>query len=476
MGHDTNRLAAVILAGGNGTRMRSKLPKALHPVLGEPMIFHILRAVARSGIPPERTLIVVGYAGEKVRQAVATTGPYLFAEQTEQLGTGHALLTAQSGIQALAQTPLGAAENLLVAYGDNPLLSSQTLNKLINAHFETQPLVTLATSEIEDPTGYGRIIRHPATGRFQAIVEEADLTPEQKQIKEFNPGVYVFNTNWTWDALTRLKKSPKGEYYLTDLLGFAAQENGNPVEMTPVEPEDILGINDRVQLAQVSDIFRNRVLRELMLQGVTIVDPASTYISAETEIGQDTVIEPNTHLRGQCRIGRDCQIGPNSILENAQVGDNCQVMASVVQNSTLEDEVSIGPFSRVRPGSYLETKVYMGNFAEVSRTRVGTGTKQSHFSFLGDTTTGPNVNVAAGVITANYDGVNKNKTVIGANVFLGCDTILRAPVTIGDEARTGAGSVVTKNVEPGVTVVGLPARPIKRKALKPAEPTINEAE
>jgi bifunctional UDP-N-acetylglucosamine pyrophosphorylase/glucosamine-1-phosphate N-acetyltransferase len=476
LGHDTNRLAAVILAGGNGTRMRSKLPKALHPVLGEPMIFHILRAVARSGIPPERTLIVVGYAGEKVRQAVATTGPYLFAEQTEQLGTGHALLTAQSGIQALAQTPLGAAENLLVAYGDNPLLSSQTLNKLINAHFETQPLVTLATSEIEDPTGYGRIIRHPATGRFQAIVEEADLTPEQKQIKEFNPGVYVFNTNWTWDALTRLKKSPKGEYYLTDLLGFAAQENGNPVEMTPVEPEDILGINDRVQLAQVSDIFRNRVLRELMLQGVTIVDPASTYISAETEIGQDTVIEPNTHLRGQCRIGRDCQIGPNSILENAQVGDNCQVMASVVQNSTLEDEVSIGPFSRVRPGSYLETKVYMGNFAEVSRTRVGTGTKQSHFSFLGDTTTGPNVNVAAGVITANYDGVNKNKTVIGANVFLGCDTILRAPVTIGDEARTGAGSVVTKNVEPGVTVVGLPARPIKRKALTPAEPTINEAE
>jgi bifunctional UDP-N-acetylglucosamine pyrophosphorylase/glucosamine-1-phosphate N-acetyltransferase len=471
VGQEVNNLAAVILAGGGGTRMKSRLPKALHPVLGEPMIFHILRAVARSGVPPERTLIVVGFAGEQVRQAVAANGPYLFAEQTEQLGTGHALLTAQAGIEGLAQTHLGAAENILVVYGDNPLLSSQTLDKLITTHFETKPLVTLATALAEDPTGYGRIIREAGTGRFQAIIEETHLTPEQRLIKEFNPAVYVFSSKWVWPALTRLEKTPpKGEYYLTDLLGFAREESGQPVELVPVEAEDVLGINDRVQLAQVSNIFRNRVLRGLMLQGVTIVDPASTFISAESEIGQDSLIEPNTHLRGKCRIGRDCRIGPNSILEDAQVGDNCQVVASVVQNSTLEDEVSIGPFSRIRPGSHLESKVHLGNFAEVSRSRIGTGSKQSHFSFIGDTTMGPNVNVGAGTITANYDGVNKNKTIIGARVFLGCDTILRAPVTLGEEARTGAGSVVTKNIEPGVTVVGIPARPIKRKAVPPPEP------
>lgn len=476
MGHSANNLAAVILAGGNGTRMKSRLPKALHQVLGEPMIFHILRAVARSGIPPERTLVVVGYAGEKVRQAVAAKGPYLFAEQTEQLGTGHALLTAQPVLESLAVP----AENILLAYGDNPLLTPGTLQKLITAHFETNPLVTLATSTADDPTGYGRIIREPESGRFQAIIEENDLTAGQKLIKEFNPGVYVFNSKWAWPALTRLKKSPKGEYYLTDLPGFAAEETVAPpattVELVPVDAEDILGINDRVQLAQVGDVFRYRVLREHMLAGVTIVDPASTYISAETEIGQDTVIEPNTHLRGACKIGQDCTIGPNSILENASIGDNCQVFASVVQDSTLEEEVSIGPMSRVRPGSYLEKGVYMGNFAEVSRSRVGQGSKQSHFSFLGDTTTGPNINVGAGTITANYDGVNKNKTVIGARVFLGCDTILRAPVKLGDEARTGAGSVVIKDVEPGTTVVGVPARPLERKAAQPTtEPTTNDA-
>ena len=465
MGHSANNLAAVILAGGNGTRMKSRLPKALHPVLGEPMIFHILRAVARSGIPPERTLVVIGYAREKVRQAVSQKGPYLFAEQTEQLGTGHALLTAQSTLENLAVP----AENILLAYGDNPLLTPTTLQKLLTAHFQTNPLVTLATSLADDPTGYGRIIREPESGRFQAIIEENELTAEQKLIKEFNPGVYVFNGQWVWPALSRLKKSPKGEYYLTDLPGFAAEEDGMTVETVPVDAEDILGINDRVQLAQVGDILRYRVLREHMLAGVTIVDPASTYISAEAAIGQDTIIEPNTHLRGKCKIGQDCTIGPNSILENATIGDNCQVFASVIQDSTLEEEVSIGPMSRVRPGSYLEKGVYMGNFAEVSRSRVGQGSKQSHFSFLGDTTTGPNVNVGAGTITANYDGVNKNKTVIGARVFLGSDTILRAPVTLGDEARTGAGSVVTKDVEPGVTVVGVPARPYERKAAPPSQ-------
>ncbi len=462
MAQELDSLAAIILAGGKGTRMKSRKPKVLHPVLDEPMIFHSLRAVGQAGIPPERTLVVIGYEGEQVRQAVAARGPYLFADQPEQLGTGHAVMMAQTAMQSLIPT----AEHVMVIYGDNALLRPQTLRRLISTQLEMRPLVTMATAETDDPTGYGRIVRDPSSGRLRSIVEQADLAADQLSIKEFNPGMYVFRAKWLWPALSRLQKSPKGEYYLTDLPGFAAEALDIGVETVAVEAEEILGINDRVQLAEVSAILRARILREWMLAGVSITDPASTFISPDSQIGADTVIEPNTHLRGRCRIGSDCVIGPNSLLIEAQLGDRCRVLASMIEHSTLEENVTIGPYSHVRPGCYIESGVSMGNFAEASRSRVGSGTKQSHFSFLGDATVGSNVNVAAGVITANYDGVNKNKTVIGSRVFLGCDTILRAPITIGDEATTGAGSVVTKNVEPGVTVVGLPARPIRRKQPK----------
>ncbi|HEX2909736.1 MAG TPA: bifunctional UDP-N-acetylglucosamine diphosphorylase/glucosamine-1-phosphate N-acetyltransferase GlmU [Chloroflexia bacterium] len=463
MAQELEGLSAVILAGGKGTRMKSRLPKVLHPVLGEPMIFHSLRAVEHAGIPPERTIVVVGHEAEAVRKAIEARGPYRFAEQPEPLGTGHALMVADSVLQTLAQDLTGGLKNILVLYGDNVLLRPQTLASLINLHLKASPLVTLASAETPDPSGYGRVIRQPETGRFQAIVEQVDLLPEQVSIKEFNAGVYVFQADWALASLPRLKKSPKGEYYLTDLPGFAIEDQPDSVETVLVDAEDVLGINDRVQLAEVSAILRQRILRRWMLAGVTVTDPSSTYISAESIIGPDTVIEPNTHLKGACKIGSDCVIGPNSILSNIQTGDRVNVLASVLEDSVLEDEVAIGPFSRVRPGCYLEKDVRMGNFAEVSRSRVGTGTRQGHFSFLGDATVGPNVNVGAGTITANYDGVNKNKTIIGSHVFLGCDTILRAPVSVGDEAKTGAGSVVTKDVQAGTTVVGIPARLIKRK-------------
>lgn len=462
MAYELQSLAAVILAGGKGTRMKSRLPKVLHPVADEPMIFHPLRALAQAGIPPERTAIVVGYGGEQVRQALAGRGPYLFAEQPQQLGTGHALMMAETVLQSLEMP----AEHILLVYGDNPMLRSQTLENLLSRHLATRPLVTMATATLDDPTGYGRIVRHPQTGYFQAIVEQADLTLEQVTIKEFNPGVYVFRSKWVWPALKRIKVSQKGEYYLTDLPGLAVEAlpDGQGVETVPIEAEEVLGINDRVQLAEVSNLLRARILRHWMLEGVTITDPATTYISAESEIGPDSVIEPNTHLRGRCRIGSNCVIGPNSLLEEARLGDGVTILASIIEHSTLEDGVAVGPFSRVRPGSHLESEVRLGNFAEVSRSRIGTGTRMGHFSFMGDATLGPDVNIGAGTITANYDGVNKNKTTVGAHVFLGCDTILRAPIEIGDHATTGAGSVVTRNVQPGVTVVGLPARPIKRKA------------
>jgi bifunctional UDP-N-acetylglucosamine pyrophosphorylase / glucosamine-1-phosphate N-acetyltransferase len=450
-------LAAIVLAAGKGTRMKSQKPKVLHPVLGEPMLFHSLRAVAQAGIPPERTVIVIGHEAAQVRQAVAARGPYLFAEQPEQLGTGHAVQMARTALQSLAIP----ATHILVNYGDNGLLRSQTLRQLITHHLQTQPLVTMATTEIPDPTGYGRIIRDPATGRFRAIVEQPDLTPDQLPIKEANPGLYVFQAEWLWATLPNLRLSLKGEYYLTDLPGFAVEALANSVETVLIDHQETLGINDRVQLAEVSNILRQRILRDWMLAGVTITDPATTYISAESQIGPDTIIEPNTHLQGRCQIGSDCVIGPNSILTEAQLGDRCRILASVIENSTLEDDISVGPFSRVRPGCHLESGVYMGNFAEASRSRLGSGSKQGHVSFVGDATLGPNVNVGAGVITANYDGLNKNKSIIGAGAFLGCDTVLRAPVTIGDNAVTGAGAIVLKDVAPGTKVVGLPAKPIR---------------
>jgi len=468
-GSDLTSVAAVVLAAGKGTRMRSRLPKVLHPLLGEPMISHVLRTLRQAHIPAERTLVVVGHEAEQVRAAVARYGPYLTVEQTEQLGTGHAVRQAEAALAQMALANPGAAEQVLVLYGDGPLLRSESLQNLFASHFTNRPLVTMFTAQAADPTGYGRIIRDAATGDFQAIVEETDLTAEQKQIKEWNPGIYLFRAKWLWPALARLQPNPrKGEYYLTDMPGFAVETRqeavSTPVQTLLVNGEEVLGINDRLQLAEADSVLRRRILEKWLLSGVTITDPASTYISVETELEPDCVIEPNTHLRGVCRIGRDSIIGPNSILTDAQIGANCKVLASMVEYATLEDAVEIGPFAHLRRGAYLEQGVHMGNFGEVVRSRIGAGSKQGHFSYIGDATVGPNVNIGAGTITANFDGANKNKTVIGANVKLGSDTVLVAPVTVGENAVTGAGSVITRDVEPGTTVAGVPAKPLPKKA------------
>lgn len=461
-------IAAVVLAAGKGTRMRSSLPKVLHPLLAEPMINHVLRSLREAGVPPERTVIVVGYGGEAVKEAVTKCGPYRTVEQTEQLGTGHAVRQAGPLLEQMALENPGSAEQVLVLYGDGPLLRSETLQNLFSQHFQTRPLLTMLTAEAHDPTGYGRIIRDNAGGEFQAIIEEADLTPEQKAIREWNPGIYLFRAKWLWPSLARIQKNPKkGEYYLTDLPGFAVEalqigvpSSVHPVQTMSVAADEVLGINDRVQLAEADNILRRRILEKWMLSGVTITDPATTYISAESVLAQNCVIEPNTHLRGMCRIGPDSVIGPNSILIEAQIGADCKILASMIEKSVLEDEVEVGPFSHVRPGVYIEKGVHLGNYAEVNRSRLGTGTRQGHFSYIGDATVGPNVNIGAGTITANFDGLTKNKSSIGANVKLGSDTILVAPVSVGEDAITGAGAVVTKDVEPGATVVGVPAKPL----------------
>jgi len=466
-------VVAVVLAAGKGTRMRSNLPKVLHPLLGEPMICHVLRALRYAGIPPERTVVVVGYGGEQVARVVSSQGSYLLANQTEQLGTGHAVKYAEPLLQKLEREEPGAVQQVLILFGDGPLVRSSTLRQLLNYHLASRPLITMITTEAADPTGYGRIIRDKE-GHFQQIIEEVELTPAQRPIKEINPSLYLYRAKWLWPALSRLKPSPKkGEYYLTDLPAYAIEtkmENGLPsVQTLKADFEEVLGINDRVQLAEAETVLRRRILQEHMLAGVTITDPATTYISATTKIAPDTIIEPNTHLKENCVIGQNCVIGPNSILIEATIGDDCIVLASMVEHSTLENKVTVGPFSHVRPGSYLEEGVHLGNFAEVNRSHLGARVAQGHFSYIGDATLGHDVNVGAGTITANFDGKTKNKTIIGNNVFIGSDTVLRAPITVGDEASTGAGSVVTKDVQAGVTVVGIPARPIRRKSVESKE-------
>jgi bifunctional UDP-N-acetylglucosamine pyrophosphorylase/glucosamine-1-phosphate N-acetyltransferase len=276
----------------------------------------------------------------------------------------------------------------------------------------------------------------------------------------------MFNKDWLWSALSKLKPSPKkGEYYLTDIPALALEAQTHSVQTFSAPFEEVLGINDRVQLAEADAILRQRILRQHMINGVTITDPATTYISALAQIAPDTVIEPNTYIKGNCSIGSSCIIGPNTILVDMTLGDNCKVLASMLENSQLENNVEIGPYSHVRPGCYLEEGVHLGNYAEVNRSRLGSHTQQHHVSYIGDATVGKEVNVGAGTITANYDGKNKNKTIIGDNVFLGCDTILRAPLNLGEQSATGAGSVVTRDVPSGVTVVGVPAQAIKRKPL-----------
>jgi len=296
----------------------------------------------------------------------------------------------------------------------------------------------------------------------QAIIEEAHATPEQLAIRELNAGVYCFRAEWLWQALERIPLSPKGEYYLTDTVGLAAEE-GLPIEVSIVDdPAEALGINTRVHLAEAETHLRQRINRRWMLAGVTILDPATTYIEADVTIGADTVLYPNTHLRGNTTIGSHCRIGPNSILEDTRVGDHCLVLASVTEGAILEEGVSMGPYGHLRKGAHLGAGVHMGNFGEVKSSYLGPNTKMGHFSYIGDAQIGANVNIGAGTITCNFDGEHKHPTEIGDDVFIGSDTMLVAPLKIGDRARTGAGSVVTHDVPADTIVVGVPARPHRK--------------
>jgi bifunctional UDP-N-acetylglucosamine pyrophosphorylase/glucosamine-1-phosphate N-acetyltransferase len=444
------KLASIVLAAGRGTRMKSSLPKVLHQVCGRPMIHYAINAAKMSGA--EKTVLVVGHGAEEVQNYLGER--VIYALQQEQLGTGHAV---QSALPAISED----YDTILVTYGDMPLLTEGTLQKLLQTQAKNSGPLSMVTMISEDPKGFGRIMRG-MDGSVVAIVEEVECTPEQLSIQELNVGAYCFDAKWLWQALKRLPLSPKGEYYLTDVIGIAVQDGLRVDALTVTDNQEALGINTRVHLAEAESVMRQRILENLMLEGVTVIDPASTYVESSVRIGMDTILQPNTFLRGDTVIGENCVIGPNTIITDCQVGNRCVILAAVMDKAIVEDGVDMGPFARLRKGAHLGPGVHMGNFGEVKDSYLGAGTKMGHFSYIGNATIGKDVNIGVGTITCNYDGEKKHPTVIGDRVFIGSDTMLVAPLTIEEDAKTGAGAVVTHNVAAGEVVVGVPAKPIRK--------------
>jgi len=410
-----------------------------------------------SHLPP---VVVVGHRKELIQGLLGERVQY--AEQAEMLGTGHAVMQATNLLRENSDVTL-------VTYGDMPLLRKTTVEQLIarfreqwTAERDQRPAIVMLTVERDDAQGFGRVVRNE-NGAIQAIVEEVDCTPEQKQITELNPGIYCFDAEWLWENLPIIPLSAKGEYYLTDMVAIAASQ-GRSVISLPAPLEDVDGINTRVHLAQATAVMRHRILERHMLNGVTIIDPQTTHIEDTVLIDQDTVIWPGTVLLGQTSIGSHAIIGPNSQVVDSKIGNYCRVSYSVVEQARMDEASEIGPFGHLRKGAHLGEGVHMGNFGEVKNSYLAPGTKMGHFSYIGDATVGANVNIGAGTITCNFDGQNKHASQIGENAFIGSDTLLVAPVNIGANARTGAGSVVTKDVSPGELVYGVPARSSKDRS------------
>lgn len=430
------KITGVILAAGKGVRMRSRLTKVLHPVAGIPMVGHVANAARAAGV--DRLVIVVGHGREQVMDAMSA-GEVQFVVQEQQLGTGHALLQAEAAAEA--------SEIIVVLCGDTPLLRAQTLEKLIEYHQDNQAAATVLTAQLENPEGYGRIIRDEL-GDIVRIVEEKDASPQEKEIREINSGIYCFDKE-VFRILKNLKPdNAQGEYYLTDALVEYRRKGCRVLALPAALEQDIYGINDRNQLAFAEKILRQRKCAEVMLSGVTVTDPATTFIDTQVEIGMDTTILPFTMIEGQTIIGENSLIGPGSRIISSRIGNQVILDSSKVIESQIDDGCNIGPYAYLRPGTVLHQDVKVGDFVEVKKSVVGSGSKIPHLAYVGDATIGCHVNVGAGTITCNYDGENKHPTIIEDGAFIGSNTNLVAPVRIGQNAITGAGSTITRDVPP----------------------------
>ncbi|HEY8736504.1 MAG TPA: bifunctional UDP-N-acetylglucosamine diphosphorylase/glucosamine-1-phosphate N-acetyltransferase GlmU [Candidatus Dormibacteraeota bacterium] len=453
-------VTVVVLAAGKGVRMNSRIPKVLHPVAGLAMLLWSVKAA--KALEPERLLVVTNPAQDGVDAAVNGQGKTV--SQREQLGTGHAL--AQVSANHRSTGPV------VVLYGDTPLLRGETLQALVAEHRKAGAAVTLLTATVADPHGYGRIVRG-RNGLFKSIIEEKDATDLQREISEVNSGVYCFNGRELWPALLKLEnKNRAGEYYLTDVVRLV---KGKVHTLEVPDPQEILGINDRRQLADAEAAMRRRIHDRLMRDGVTITDPLSTFVDAEVQIGRDSTLHPFTVVTGESRIGEDCVIGPFTQVRDSVIGDGCRIERAHLEQSTLASNVTIGPFSRLRPGSVLDEGVKVGTHAEIKNSHIGAGTAISHFSAVLDSDVGVNANIGAGTVTANYDGTEKHRTNIGDRAQIGSDTILVAPITIGSDAYTGAGSVITRDVPSGSLAIEraeqkvVPGWTARRRARRKAE-------
>lgn len=430
-----SNIFAVVLAAGQGTRMKSKLYKVLHPVCGKPMVEHVVNHI--QSLDVSRIVTVVGHGAEKVREQLGDKSEYVL--QAEQLGTAHAVAQAEALLGDLQGTTL-------VVCGDTPLIRPETMKALYDQHIAQNAKATILTAVAEDPTGYGRIIRD-VEGNVAQIVEQKDASPEQQLVKEINTGTYCFDNQALFNALKLVNnENAQGEYYLPDVIEILKQQGEIVSAYISADFNETLGVNDRFALSQAEAILRARINEKHMRNGVTIIDPSSTYISVDAVIGRDTVIQPGTMIEGHTTIGEDCLIGPNSQIVDSQIGDRTSVHSSVVRESAIAEDTAIGPFANIRPFSEIGSHVKIGNFVEVKKSKLGDDTKISHLSYIGDAEIGNNVNVGCGSITVNYDGKNKFKTIIGDNVFVGCNTNLVAPVTVESDAFIAAGSTITQDV------------------------------
>jgi bifunctional UDP-N-acetylglucosamine pyrophosphorylase / glucosamine-1-phosphate N-acetyltransferase len=456
-------LTVVVLAAGEGKRFRSAVPKPLHQVAGRPLLWHVLAAVVP--LKADRTVVVVGHGADEVTDAVGgfDLGPVDFAVQADQRGTGDAL--------AAALPRLEGDGDVMVLSGDTPLITTALLEGLLDAHRAARATATLLTATLDDPTGYGRVLRAP-DGAVTGMVEERDATPDQRRLREVGAGMYVFRRP-ALDGLAELRPdNDQGEYYLPDLVPLVLAGGGRVATAEGPE-EEVRGVNDRVELAQAGAVLRRRLLERLMLGGVTVTDPATTFVDADVEVGQETVLAPLTFLEAGTRVGARCRLGPNVRLVACAVGDDATISQTVALESTIGPRAVVGPFVSLRPGTELAEASKAGTFVEMKNSAVGPGSKVPHLSYVGDADIGAGVNVGAGTVFVNYDGVRKHRTTVGDGAFIGSDTMLVAPVTVGSGAQTAAGSTITKDVPPDAlaiersdqrTIEGWAARRRRRKS------------
>jgi len=446
------KLKAIILAAGEGTRMKAKYSKVLHTILGKPIINYVVDAYREAGCDD-----IVIVAGANMEQLKARIENVSFALQAERKGTGHAVMCAADYIED--------GDDILIAYGDSPLITPETVGEIISAHEKSGAAATIVSCMVDDPAGYGRIIRE--NGSFSCIVEHKDADENQRLVKEINTGLACFSGSLLKEALGLLNNNnSQNEYYLTDVPAIL-KDRGESVNIyVGNDPMDFYGINDKVQLAEAAKIIKERINENLMLSGVVLWDPQNSYISPDVKIGMGTTILPGTIIEGKCEIGEDCEIGPNTTIKNSTVGNGCIIINSVLNEAQVHNEVKVGPFAYLRPGTVLMDKVKIGDFVEIKKSVIGKGSKASHLAYIGDTEIGENVNFGCGAITVNYDGKNKFKTVIKDNSFVGSNANLIAPVTIEKGGYVTAGSTITDDVPESSLAFGR-ARQVNKEGRAP---------